>query len=128
MGFFTAWIIYSVLCYFFPVPTGTVKVGPFEKGWFEEWQDVETFDEELVGHEVHDGIEKLNIWRNLSVRRKDLVLLYSYFLDKYSSIFLEYIRDCGIILAVTAFSAIVLATMNFFLAVNKTIWVPKNQH
>lgn len=59
MGFFTAWIIYSVLCYFFPVPTGTVKVGPFEKGWFEEWQDVETFDEELVGHEVHDGIEKV---------------------------------------------------------------------
>lgn len=59
MGFFTAWIIYSVLCYFFPVPTGTVKVGPFEKGWFEEWQDVETFDEELVGHEVHDGIEKI---------------------------------------------------------------------
>lgn len=59
MGFFTAWIIYSVLCYFFPVPTGTVKVGPFEKGWFEEWQDVETFDEELVVHEVHDGIEKI---------------------------------------------------------------------
>lgn len=41
--------------------------------------------------------------------------------------FLEYIHDCGIILAVTAFSAIVLATMNFFLAVNKKIWVPKKK-
>lgn len=33
----------------------------------------------------------------------------------------------AVILAVTAFSAIVLATMNFFLAVNKTIWVPKKK-
>ncbi|RCK65778.1 Uracil permease [Candida viswanathii] len=49
MGFFSAFIVYAVLCFYFPVPTGTKKVGPFEKGWFEEWPDVESFDEELLG-------------------------------------------------------------------------------
>lgn len=49
MGFFSAWIVYAVLNFYFPVPTGTEKVGPFEKGWFEELPDVESFDDELLG-------------------------------------------------------------------------------
>lgn len=57
MGFLSAGLVYGVLCYISPIK-GTPHVKPFEKGWFEEPQDVEDFEEELQGHVVHDGIEK----------------------------------------------------------------------
>lgn len=56
MGFISSSIIYAILCVFFPVE-GAPSVGPFEKGWHEEWQYVEDFEEELAGHSIHDGIE-----------------------------------------------------------------------
>ncbi|KAK6866510.1 hypothetical protein K6H11_005745 [Candida tropicalis] len=62
MGFFSSWIVYSILSYWFPVPIGVENVGPFEKGWFEENQDVESFEEELVGHEVHHGVETYGVF------------------------------------------------------------------
>ncbi|CAH2351652.1 allantoin permease [[Candida] railenensis] len=49
MGFFSAFLIYALLNYFSPV-AGIPPVKPFEKGWFEEWQDVEDFEEEIQGH------------------------------------------------------------------------------
>ena len=58
MGFCSAWIVYSVLNYIWPVETGIPPTKPFEKGWYEEWQDVESFEEEMVGREVHHGIER----------------------------------------------------------------------
>lgn len=62
MGFFSSWIVYSILSYWFPVRIGVENVGPFEKGWFEENQDVESFEEELVGHEVHHGVETYGVF------------------------------------------------------------------
>lgn len=56
VGFFTSFFIYAILCYFFPV--AGVPQGPFGKGWFEEWQDVEDFEEELKGHVIHPGLEE----------------------------------------------------------------------
>lgn len=56
MGFFSSGIVYALLCYFWPIE-GTPEVRPFEKGWFEEFQDVENFDEELQGHVVQ-GVEE----------------------------------------------------------------------
>ena len=52
MGFCSAFIVYAILCYFFPVEIGIERTGPFEKGWYEECPDVEFFEEELVGHEI----------------------------------------------------------------------------
>lgn len=57
MGFFSAFIIYATLVHFFPIP-GTPNIKTFEKGWFEEWQEVEDFEDEIRGHVVHEGIEK----------------------------------------------------------------------
>lgn len=57
MGFISAFLIYAILCYISPV-AGTPPVKPFEKGWHEEWQYVEDFDEELQGHVVNEGLEK----------------------------------------------------------------------
>ncbi|CAK7895550.1 allantoin permease [[Candida] anglica] len=58
MGFISAFIIYAFLSYLSPVP-GCPDVKPFQKGWFEEWQEVEEFDEELQGHVVNStGFEK----------------------------------------------------------------------
>lgn len=57
MGFFSSGIVYCVLCHFFPV-AGTPEVAAFEKGWYEEYQDVDFFEEELQGHIVHEGVEQ----------------------------------------------------------------------
>lgn len=55
MGFFSSALVYAALCYVSPVE-GTPEVKPFEKAWYEEFQDVEDFEEQLQGHTVHDGI------------------------------------------------------------------------
>lgn len=55
MGFFSSAIVYAALCYLSPVE-GTPQNKPFEKGWYEEFQDVEDFEEQLQGHIVHEGI------------------------------------------------------------------------
>ncbi|QBM85530.1 nucleobase:cation symporter-1, NCS1 family [Metschnikowia aff. pulcherrima] len=55
MGFFSSGIVYVALTYFFPV-AGTPDVKLLQKGWFEENQDVEDFEQELLGH-VHEGFE-----------------------------------------------------------------------
>lgn len=57
MGFILAFLIYAILSAISPV-AGVPPVKPFEKGWYEEWQDVEDFEEELQGHVVHEGLEK----------------------------------------------------------------------
>lgn len=57
MGFFSAGLVYAFLCYLSPIE-GTPSVKPFEKGWFEEYQDVEDFEEQLQGHIVHEGYEQ----------------------------------------------------------------------
>lgn len=56
MGFFSSGLVYAVLCHFFPVE-GVPAVKAFAKGWFEEEQNVEDFEEELLGHIIHDGVE-----------------------------------------------------------------------
>lgn len=50
-GFFASSIVYALLCYFWPVE-GAPDVKPFEKAWYEEFQDVENFEEDLQGHFV----------------------------------------------------------------------------
>lgn len=50
-GFFASSIVYALLCYFWPVE-GAPDVKPFEKAWYEEFQDVENFEEDLQGHVV----------------------------------------------------------------------------
>lgn len=57
VGFFSAGIVYAVLCYLSPIE-GTPDIKPFEKGWYEEFQDVEDFEEQLQGHIVHEGIDE----------------------------------------------------------------------
>ncbi|KAK6464664.1 uridine permease [Scheffersomyces coipomensis] len=59
MGFFSAWIVYAVLNYISPVETGMPALKPFEKGWYEELQDVDDFEAELQGQVVH-GIDSDN--------------------------------------------------------------------
>lgn len=53
MGFFVSSLIYALANYFSPID-GTPDVKLFEKGWYEEFQDVEDFEEELQGHIVRD--------------------------------------------------------------------------
>lgn len=55
LGFFTAGIIYALLCYFSPIE-GTPNVKPFEKAWVEEEKDVEDFEMELQGY-ITQGVE-----------------------------------------------------------------------
>jgi NCS1 family nucleobase:cation symporter-1 len=58
MGFFSAAIVYGILCNVSPI-AGTPPVAKFEIGWYEEWQEVEDFEEEFTGHVVRStGIEK----------------------------------------------------------------------
>lgn len=59
MGFCTAFLIYAILCRLFPI-AGMPEVGAFQKGWFEEWQDVEDFEDELTGKIVHGYSEEIN--------------------------------------------------------------------
>lgn len=59
MGFFSAFGVYAVLCRLSP-PAGVPQVGAFEKAWYEEWQDVEDFEDELRGHTVHTGVEEVS--------------------------------------------------------------------
>ncbi|KAK6455231.1 allantoin permease [Scheffersomyces xylosifermentans] len=56
MGFISAFLVYGAACRLSPID-GVPEVGAFEKGWHETWADVEDFEEELVGHVVHQGIE-----------------------------------------------------------------------
>ena len=51
-GFFSAFILYYLLSYYFPV-SGVPAVGPFEKGWFEINAHVEDFEEELAGNIIN---------------------------------------------------------------------------
>lgn len=44
-GFILAFVVYSGLTWFFPVAGMPELEGPFAKGWFEKWQEVEDFDE-----------------------------------------------------------------------------------
>lgn len=69
MGFFSSFIIYATLVHFFPIP-GTPSIKTFEKGWFEEWQEVEDFEDEIRGHVVHEGIEKSMSFTSGSAPRK----------------------------------------------------------
>lgn len=69
MGFFSSFIIYATLVHFFPIP-GTPSIKTFEKGWFEEWQEVEDFEDEIRGHVVHEGIEKSMSFTSGSASRK----------------------------------------------------------
>ncbi|GEQ72518.1 hypothetical protein JCM33374_g6205 [Metschnikowia sp. JCM 33374] len=55
VGFFSSAIVYSLLTFLFPV-AGTPNIKFFEKGWFEEHQDVEDFEQELLG-DVHVGYD-----------------------------------------------------------------------
>lgn len=57
MGFCSAFLVYAILCYISPMP-GIPDVQPFGKGWYEEWQEVEDFEQELQGHINHEGIEQ----------------------------------------------------------------------
>lgn len=68
MGFFSAFIVYAVLVHFFPI-AGTPNVKMFEKGWFEEWQECEDFEDEIRGHVVHEGLEQIMSFTS-STRRK----------------------------------------------------------
>ncbi|KAI5953502.1 DAL4 [Candida jiufengensis] len=73
-GFFSAFIIYAILCYVFPIETGIPKLKPFEKGWFEETHDVEHFEEDLFGHEIHHGVERYENEDDMSLlQRKEKV-------------------------------------------------------
>ncbi|KAK6198077.1 uridine permease [Scheffersomyces amazonensis] len=65
MGFIAAWLVYSFLNYLSPVETGIPQLKPFEKGWFEEWQDVDNFEEELQGLVV-DGVSPASEYQNYS--------------------------------------------------------------
>ncbi|CUM63408.1 uncharacterized protein PRCAT00000983001 [Priceomyces carsonii] len=56
MGFFPAFLVYAFLSYLSPV-AGTPEISPFDRSWYEEWQDVEDFEDELAGHIVHQGID-----------------------------------------------------------------------
>ncbi|CAK9438007.1 uncharacterized protein LODBEIA_P23700 [Lodderomyces beijingensis] len=60
MGFFSAFLVYSILCYFSPIGIGMEPTKPFEKGWHEQYADVEMFEQELAGHEVHHGVERFD--------------------------------------------------------------------
>lgn len=68
MGFFSAGIVYFALCVLSPVE-GVPYIKPFEKGWFEEPQDVEDFEQELQGYEVHDGYAAASISTGSSRRK-----------------------------------------------------------
>lgn len=57
VGFTTAFLIYGVLCRVFPLENAA-KVGAFEKGWFEEWQDVENFEDEIMGGVVEKIVDE----------------------------------------------------------------------
>ncbi|EGV65986.1 Allantoin permease [Yamadazyma tenuis] len=57
MGFISAFLVYAILCRLSPI-AGVPKVKAFQKGWFEEDQDVEDFEDELQGHVFHEGLEK----------------------------------------------------------------------
>lgn len=46
VGYCIAFIVYAVLCYFFPVPGSPVKNILREKGWYQYWADVEDFEHE----------------------------------------------------------------------------------
>lgn len=59
MGFISASTVYAILCHLSP-PKGIPQVGAFEKGWFEEWQDVEDFEDDLRGYTVHTGVEQIS--------------------------------------------------------------------
>lgn len=65
MGFFSAFLIYAGLVHFFPIP-GTPDIGTFEKGWYEEWQEVEEFEDEIRGHVVHEGLPHEGLERAFS--------------------------------------------------------------
>lgn len=71
MGFFSAGIVYAVLCFFFPI-AGTPEVKAFEKGWYEEYQEVDFFEEELQGHIVHEGVEQYDTAVATGILKLDL--------------------------------------------------------
>lgn len=49
-GYIVAFCMYATLCYFFPVKGVPLqKKDMFKKGWFEEYADVETFDDVTEG-------------------------------------------------------------------------------
>lgn len=52
-GFISSFTVYALLCYLSPI-AGVPQVKPFEKGWHEQWQDVEDFEEELQGTVIID--------------------------------------------------------------------------
>lgn len=52
-GFISSSVVYGLLCYLSPIE-GIHQVKPFQKGWFEEWQDVEDFEDELQGTLIID--------------------------------------------------------------------------
>ena len=53
VGYGISFIVYLILCYFFPVPGQPVKNIFTDKGWFQRWADVEDFEEEWL-----DSLEK----------------------------------------------------------------------
>lgn len=69
MGFISSGLVYAILCHFFPME-GVPSVGPFEKGWYEEWQYVEDFEEELTGHSIHEGLEQKIAYTSGSSKEK----------------------------------------------------------
>lgn len=64
VGFLCSGIVYSALTWLSPIEgipashAATFKKQPFRKGWYEEYANVENFEEELLGHRIH-GVELL---------------------------------------------------------------------
>lgn len=56
VGVFLAGLVYTLLAYFFPM-YGVPNTKPFQKAWYEEDQDVENFEDELLGLVVHNAVD-----------------------------------------------------------------------
>lgn len=57
VGFLTSFLIYYVLCFFWPVSGLPTPTAYKEKGWYEAYQDVDDFDASKEAHEVKGVIE-----------------------------------------------------------------------
>ncbi|CCK70057.1 allantoin permease KNAG_0D03090 [Huiozyma naganishii CBS 8797] len=72
VGFFIALVIYTLLCFFFPVPGTPVNNILKDKGWFQAWADVEDFEtewrRELRRPNLYDDTVSVMDWDEKEVR------------------------------------------------------------
>lgn len=57
IGYFFSFIVYTILCHFFPVPGSPVKNILTDKGWYQRWADVEDFEDEWKAMIRRDNLE-----------------------------------------------------------------------